>query len=65
MTDGTKRGCTELAHPFGNRIRCRVDVVRALVEQKMVITEMRAGNVPMEILGLQVERECRQEEGST
>src|SRR5262245_56923047 len=50
-------GATDLAHAFGDRIGGGEDLGRLLVEEQMVGAKMRAAHVPMEILGLDVERE--------
>ena len=46
-----------LAHRFGEPIDGGEDRVGLLVQQQMVIMEMPAADVPVKILGLQVERE--------
>jgi hypothetical protein len=47
----------ELAYAFGELVGGGENRLRLLVEQQMVIAEMPAADVPVEILGLQVERE--------
>jgi hypothetical protein len=56
VADGTKRRCAELAHAFGDWISGRINLVGLFVEQQVIIAEIRARNVPMEILDLNVER---------
>ena len=62
VADGADRGAPQLAYTLGNGIGGRVDLVSLLVEQQVEITEMRAGHVPVEILGLHVDGEgvCEQ-----
>ena len=47
----------ELAHPLGDDVGHGVDLGRLVVEQQMVVAEMRARDVPVEILGLEIERD--------
>src|SRR5262245_66650019 len=51
-----QRGATDLAHAFGDRIGGGEDLGRLLVKEQMVGAKMRAAHVPMEVLGLDVER---------
>ena len=57
MSDRAQRRAADLAHALGDRVGNGEDLVRLLVEQQVVIAEMRPGNVPVEVLRLQVERE--------
>jgi hypothetical protein len=54
MADGTQRGAADLAYPLGNGIGRRKNLLALLVQQQVVIPEMRPGHMPMEVLGLQV-----------
>ena len=47
----------ELAHPFGQRISGREDLVAVVVEHAMVVAEVRPRHVPVEVLGLGIEHE--------
>ncbi len=44
-------------HAFGDQVSCLVDLARLLIEQQMIIAKMRTGDMPMKILGLDIE--CR------
>src|SRR5437588_566705 len=45
------------ARPFGQNVDAVFQLAGLLVEQKVVVAEMRAAHVPMEVLGLEIERE--------
>src|SRR5262249_13484026 len=45
-----------LSHPLGDGVGGRENLLALLVEEEMIVAEVRAGYVPMEILGLQVKR---------
>ena len=47
----------ELAGAFGHGVGHGEDLVGLLVEQEMEVAEVRPGHVPVEVLGLKVERE--------
>ena len=51
-----QRGAADLADPLGHVVGVGQDVRGLLVEQQMVVAEMRPADVPVEILGLQIER---------
>src|ERR1700730_12675037 len=57
MADRTNRRAAELARPFGDQVRRLIDLARLLIEQQMIIAKMRPRDVPMKILGLDMERE--------
>jgi hypothetical protein len=57
VPDRAHRRSPELAHALGDGIGRGVDLIGLLVEKKMVVAEMRSGDVPVEVLRLQVERE--------
>ncbi|MNT35183.1 hypothetical protein D3C72_1712020 [compost metagenome] len=64
MADGADGRAADLARPFGNVVGHRKDLRALFVQQRVIITEMRTGNMPVEILGLDVEREdIRQQRG--
>jgi hypothetical protein len=45
------------ADALGNVIRGGEDLLALFVKQKVIVAKVRAGHVPMEVLGLQVEGE--------
>src|SRR5262249_15590345 len=47
----------DLPHALRNRIGHRKDLFCLLVEQQVVVAEMRSAHVPVKVLGLDVERE--------
>ena len=56
MADRANGRAADLADAFGDVVgRCE-NLIAMLVEQEMIVAKMRAGHVPMEILGLQVKR---------
>ena len=57
LADGADRGAADLAHALGNGVGHGEDLIAVLVEQQMVIAEMRPAHVPVEILRLEVQRE--------
>src|SRR6266568_6974112 len=54
--DRAQRRTAELAYALGDDVGDRVDLVGLLVEQQVVVAKMRPRHVPMEVLGLHVER---------
>ena len=58
MADRAERGAADLADPFGHVVGGAEDVGGLFVEQQVVVAEMRPADVPVEILGLQIEREA-------
>ena len=50
-----KRGSANLAGPLGDIVRHREDLLRLLVQQEVVITEVSTAHMPMKILGFHVE----------
>src|SRR6516164_2486814 len=56
VADRAQRRAADLADPLGDVVGSRENLLALLVEEEMVIAEVRAGYVPMEILGLQVKR---------
>ena len=57
LSDRAQRGAAELAHPFGELIGGGENRLRLLVQHQVIIVEMPAADMPVEVLGLQVERE--------
>ena len=57
MADRAERRAADLAHALGDVVGDGEDLVGLLVEEQVVVAEMRPAHVPMEILGLEVERE--------
>src|SRR5947208_8279538 len=57
VADRPDRGAADPAHPFGQNVDAVFQLAGLLVEQKVVVAEMRAAHVPMEVLGLEIERE--------
>src|SRR5260370_38433189 len=55
--DRMDRGPADLAGPFCDIVRHSEDLLSVLVKQQMVIAEVRPAHVPVEVLGLEVERE--------
>src|SRR5689334_20128754 len=57
MADGAQRGAADLPHPLGDVIDHREQLVSMLIEKEVVVTEVRATHVPVEVLGLDIDRE--------
>ena len=57
VADRPERHAAELAGAFGDRVGHREDLRRLLVEEQVEVAEVRARDVPVEVLGLDVERE--------
>ena len=57
LADRMDGRAAELAHPLGDVVGDGEDLVGLLVEQQMVVAEMRPADMPVEILGLEIERE--------
>ena len=52
MADRPDGGAADLAHPLGQDVDAVLELLGLLVEQQMVVAEMRPADMPMEILGL-------------
>src|SRR5499426_4563693 len=63
MADRADRGAADLACPLGQNIDASCELIALLVEQEVVVAEMRAADVPMEVLGLHVERKRVRDQG--
>ena len=57
VADRAQRDAADLAHALGQLVGGGEDLLGLLVEQEMVVAEMRAADVPVEVLGLQIEGE--------
>src|SRR6266849_7349925 len=57
LTDRAQRRAADLPYALGDRVRGGEDLVGLLVQEKMIIAEVRTRHVPMEVLRLHVERE--------
>lgn len=55
IADGCKSPVAVLADPFCDQVRGREYLCRMFVEHKMIVAEMRTGNVPVEVFGLEIE----------
>src|SRR5262249_57962698 len=52
-----QRRAADLAHALGKLVGSGENLLGLLVEQQVVVAEMRSAHVPMEVLRLHVERE--------
>src|SRR6516225_4158790 len=52
VADGPQRSAADLAHALGDGVGGRENLLALLVEEEMIVAEMGAGYMPMEILGL-------------
>src|SRR5471032_1664274 len=57
VPDRTQRRATDLTGALCDRIRHGKDLARLLVEQQVIVAEMRPAHMPMEVLGLEIDRE--------
>jgi hypothetical protein len=57
VADRAQRRAADLADALRGGVGHRVELVRLLVEQQVIVAEVRAAHVPVEVLGLEVERE--------
>src|SRR3546814_7814659 len=55
MADGEERRACKLADPFGDEIGGRENFGRLSVEHQVIVAEMRAADVPVKILGLEID----------
>jgi hypothetical protein len=49
--------CPELTRTLGDFVGHRKELFCLIVEQKMIVTEMRSAHMPMEVLGFEIKRE--------
>src|SRR5471032_2053653 len=62
VPDRAQSRATDLAGALCDRIRHGKDLARLLVEQQVIVAEMRPAHMPVEVLGLEIDREhIRQE----
>jgi len=57
MADGPQRRSSDLPHPFGDVIGHREQLIPMLIEKEVVVTEVRAAHMPVEVLRLDIDRE--------
>jgi len=53
----TQRRAPDLAHTLGELVGGGEDLVALLIQHQMVVAEVRAGYMPVKVLGLEIERE--------
>ena len=58
-----KRQAADLADSLGNRVGHPEELIGLLIEQQLVVAKMRSAHVPVEILGLHIQREDIREDG--
>jgi hypothetical protein len=58
VADRAQGYAADLAHALGEFVGGGENLLGLLVEQQMIVAEVRARHVPMEVLGLHVEGEC-------
>src|SRR5215471_8267693 len=63
MPDRADRGVADLACALGQNIDTPCELIALLIEQEVVVAEMRAADVPVEVLGLHVERKRVRDQG--
>jgi hypothetical protein len=63
MADRAQRRAADLADAFCHRIGHRQDLCGLIVEEQVIVAEMRTGHMPMEVLRLQIEGEHIGEQG--
>src|SRR5581483_8200995 len=57
VSDRANRRAAQLAHALGDGVGKSEDLVRLLVQQQVIVAEMRPRHVPVKVLRLQVEGE--------
>ena len=57
MADRADRGATDFADPLRNIVGGGENLLAMLVQHQMVVAEMRARDVPVEVLGFDIQRE--------
>src|SRR6516165_7463437 len=58
-----QRQAANFAHALGYLVGGREDLIGLLVEQQMIVAEMRTADMPMEILGLEIKRKRIRKQG--
>jgi hypothetical protein len=56
VTNAADGGAADAAHTLGEDVDRRENLFSLIVKEQMVIAKVRAGHVPVEVLGLGVER---------
>src|SRR5258708_36177505 len=62
LPDGAKACADDLPRPLGNGIRHGENLLALVIEQQMIVPEMRTRHMPMEILGFEIQRKHVREE---
>ena len=57
IADRAERQPADLAHALGDVIGHADDLFALLVKEKMIVAEVRSTDVPMKVLGLEIERQ--------
>src|SRR4029077_1868771 len=57
VADGTDGGASDLPRPCGDGVGGSEYLIALLVQQEVIVAEVRTRHVPVKILGLQVQRE--------
>src|SRR5262249_31896636 len=63
MPDRADCGAADLACPLGQNIDAGCELIALLIEQQAVVAEMRAADIPMEVLRLHVARKRVRDQG--
>jgi hypothetical protein len=63
VSDGTDGGPTNLTNTLGDVVSHSEDLIAVIIEQKVVIPEVRTTHMPMKVLGLQVEGKYIRKQG--
>src|SRR5262245_17628993 len=63
MPDRADRGAADLACALGQNIDTPCELIALLIEQEVVVAEMRAADLPVKVLGLHVERKRIRDQG--
>ncbi len=63
VADRPDGGATDLTCSLGDVVGHGEELVAVIVEEEMIVAEVRAAHVPVEVLGLDVEREGIGQEG--
>lgn len=63
VADGTDRRGSEFADPFGDRIGHAQQLIGVFIQHQVVIAEMRSAEMPVKILGFEIQREHVGENG--
>src|SRR5712671_3512988 len=55
MTDTSNSGAADTAYALGKRVDGLEDRISLFIQKQVVVTEVRAGKVPVKVLGLRIE----------